>query len=374
VGKKPCMKCGGDGYIPQYSWNANGICFECDGTGYVTEITIDKINKRRDIEGYMNHVSTRDLLESLIDAKKQGKRVIPTNSTTVMREVTKRLKRFGIKFELYSPGALNSIERGLQALDKLERETPQPWKKSAYVSAGKVDEVPVHWLKKFQGNPLRRDKAGMTEFAWKLKSEGLEEPILIIIGQEDRRVSIGEGNHRTFAFEEAGFDKIPARVMRQRTNPSGVYYDKMDKVPVDDYFKGDASPKEVFDTYYDADSLPKLTPKKDGYHPYKIDGGTHKNVVVDGIYAEGKKEPSSKVEKLVSEMEELRKELDEKDQPVFFTLNYWDILERIDGFENSYTLNTAKLEEYVSMLRRQADILNDDDDELDDLDDILDLL
>lgn len=32
--KKPCMKCGGSGYIPFYYSISNGVCFDCNGTGY----------------------------------------------------------------------------------------------------------------------------------------------------------------------------------------------------------------------------------------------------------------------------------------------------------------------------------------------------
>jgi ParB-like nuclease domain len=134
---------------------------------------------------------------------------------------------------------------------------PSPWKDDAYAKAGKVSLVPVKWLKKFQGNNLRRDDAQMKEFAEKLKTEGLREPISLTIGQQDRRVSVGEGNHRMFAMEMNGEEFVPVRVVRTQKNLGGKYYDKMSQVPQYDYFPADANPLQVFDTFDDGDYLPE---------------------------------------------------------------------------------------------------------------------
>jgi hypothetical protein len=134
---------------------------------------------------------------------------------------------------------------------------PSPWRDDVYTKAGKVSLVPVKWLKKFQGNRLRRDDAKMKEFAEQLAVEGLREPISLTIGQQDRRVSVGEGNHRMFAMEMNGEEYVPVRVVRTQNNIGGKYYDKMSKVPVDDYFPADASPLDVFDTFDDGDYLPE---------------------------------------------------------------------------------------------------------------------
>jgi DnaJ-class molecular chaperone len=32
-----CWKCGGSGYLPQYSYFNHGVCYACHGTGYLTE-------------------------------------------------------------------------------------------------------------------------------------------------------------------------------------------------------------------------------------------------------------------------------------------------------------------------------------------------
>jgi hypothetical protein len=35
--KTVCWKCGGSGYLPQYSYFNHGVCYACHGTGYITE-------------------------------------------------------------------------------------------------------------------------------------------------------------------------------------------------------------------------------------------------------------------------------------------------------------------------------------------------
>ena len=30
-----CIKCGGDGYLPEYDYYENGKCFECNGVGFL---------------------------------------------------------------------------------------------------------------------------------------------------------------------------------------------------------------------------------------------------------------------------------------------------------------------------------------------------
>jgi hypothetical protein len=249
-----CLKCEGTGKLKEYSWNKGGICFECGGDGKVTTLSTHKFNKQEDPRKFLKHVSTRDM----IDMIKSGSGKINSYDKMIdfRREMLKRAEKLGLDYD-FGVDAMELINSTEKALDKAEKDMPTPWKKGAYNQAGKVAEVPAHWLSKFQGNSLRRDSSEMKEFAEKLKEEGLKDPVMIIIGQEDRRVSIGEGNHRTFAFIEAGLDKVPARVVRQRTNSGGVYYDKMERVPQYDYFKADASPEEVFDTFWDADYLPE---------------------------------------------------------------------------------------------------------------------
>ncbi len=33
-----CWKCGGDGYLPEFSYHDNGVCYACDGIGFLKSI------------------------------------------------------------------------------------------------------------------------------------------------------------------------------------------------------------------------------------------------------------------------------------------------------------------------------------------------
>lgn len=126
---------------------------------------------------------------------------------------------------------------------------PTPWKDNVYAQKGIAEEVEISFLEPFQGNPLRYSDERMAELVEDIRQNGLREPIMILIGQEDRRVQIGEGNHRLFAAKLAGLTKIPARVMRQRNIHFGwsKVCNHMSNVPEYGYFPADAAPSKVFD-------------------------------------------------------------------------------------------------------------------------------
>lgn len=255
--KKSCFRCGGDGFLPQFSHIRGGVCFTCGGDGEVNTFSVIKLNKmekKEDIRSYVEHSSNRDIA-TLVKSGEYGK-LKDAQRTRVTDELWYRSERYGLNpTDYYSMEKL--AEDVLTKLDALEKNMPKPYEKDPYFKAGKVSLVPVHWLKKFQGNSLRRDSKAMQEFAEELKRDGLTDPVMMIIGQEDRNVSVGEGNHRMNAFELAGLDYVPVRVARSMTNLRGTYYDKMSRVPEDEYFPADASPENVFDTFYDHDELPE---------------------------------------------------------------------------------------------------------------------
>jgi hypothetical protein len=255
----PCIKCEGTGYIKKYDWNKGGVCFECGGDGKVTTFSTIKLNRmtmKSEMRDYITHSSNRDIASIFADGG--NFKLKETQHIEMRRELRDR----AIEFYGMNPDSYGSTkELGKAVLDELtrrEKAIPDTYKKSPYYSAGKISLVPVHWLKKFQGNPLRRDDDEMQDFAEQLQKEGLKDPVMIIIGQQDRRVSVGEGNHRMNAFIKAGLDYVPARVSRQQRNDGRgtYYYDKMERVPSDDYFKADASPEEVFDTFQDKGEYP----------------------------------------------------------------------------------------------------------------------
>ena len=125
---------------------------------------------------------------------------------------------------------------------------PEPWKDNKYYKLGLVAEVPLSWLIRYQGNRLRMRRYEFEKLVEDIKTNGIEEPVMIFIGQKDRTVTLGEGNHRMMAAMMAGLKSIPARVIRNQY-AEGVSNNKMSRVPVDDYFPADASPLDVFDEF-----------------------------------------------------------------------------------------------------------------------------
>lgn len=254
-----CFRCKGTGKLPEYSWNKGGVCFTCGGDGQLNPLSMQKVEMHeKDISKFMKHVSTRDLVSLITDGDVTRYQKLPEKTQMTLRvELRERARKLDIDPKDYIGNTKKMLNDMVKKLEDLEDSMPKPWKDKPY---GKyAEEIPVHWLTKFQGNSLRRDDEEMDKFAEQLKKEGLQDPVMVIIGQEDRRISIGEGNHRTFAFLRAGLDKVPVRVVRNRTNSGGVFYDKMDAIPQFDYVKGDLKPSEVFNTYYDGGDTTPFT-------------------------------------------------------------------------------------------------------------------
>lgn len=262
-----CHKCGGDGYIPEYSWNKGGVCFACGGDGKINTFPTKRITSKtpKELASYLKYTMTRDLAEF-----KDFLKLDREQQTIFSRELRERANKLDVDT---SSDDITTIQKKLlKVLNEREENMPQPWKNTALAKAGKVALVPVRWLSKFQGNSLRHDSKEMKELAEDILKNGLKEPVHIEIGQEDRKVGIGEGNHRTFAFIEAGLDYIPATVYRNSSgktySSTAKYYDKMHSIPKDDYIPANMNPYEVFDTFYDGDYLPEepeYDPTQDGY-------------------------------------------------------------------------------------------------------------
>lgn len=307
----PCFKCGGDGHLPQYAWNKAGVCFTCGGDGTVNTFSATSLNRKSDkeVKTYLEYSSNRDLANAFLMGE-AGKLDKGEHLSFLHTELRKRAhEHFG--FPKYESLSMDDIRSIVKQIDDLEKNMPKPYEDSAYFKAGKVDLVPVRWLMKFQGNNLRKDDDGMKEFADKLVKEGLREPVMLMIGQADKTVGLGEGNHRMNAFIKAGLDYIPVRVARRTGNvgtPFHQYYDRMSNVPTDDYFKADASPKEVFDTFYDRDFVSTLDAKlmkKIGHDEIPLpafDGKLIDAQRVAGIYGKKGKSVSKTLAKKLDEM------------------------------------------------------------------------
>ena len=305
--KISCYRCGGKGRLEEFSHIMGGVCFTCGGDGIVNTFSTIKLNKmtfKSQMRDYLSHSSNRDLA-SLYTSGEIHKLDFTQNSEVKYELIDRAEKYYGIDTSSYTIDGV--AKQVIAKLDEMEKNMPKPYEKNPYFKEGKVSLVPVHWLKKFQGNPLRRYDDQMQEFSQELVRDGLKEPVMISIGQEDRKVSVGEGNHRMNAFILAGLDYVPARVVRSKTN-WGVYsqfYDKMSRVPVDGYFKGDASPEEVFDTMYDQGDLSTLDSKamkKMGYEEINIPSLEIVGDTTKGIFAERNKKVSKALTEELSKL------------------------------------------------------------------------
>jgi hypothetical protein len=148
-----------------------------------------------------------------------------------------------------------------EKLPQYEPQGPEPWRENAYTKAGKVDLLPISWMKQFPYNKLRYDPAvtgggpdGKSgSLVDDVKQNGLQEPLMMEFGKDDHRISLGEGNHRLRAAELAGHTHVPVRMQRATTlDPKQSYNnhgDPMSRVKPGEYFFGEAAPSDVFDNF-----------------------------------------------------------------------------------------------------------------------------
>lgn len=123
-----------------------------------------------------------------------------------------------------------------------------------------VEDVPIAWLKKLEGNALRKSIDWVYDLGKDIEKNGLKSPLIINVGKDSRTAKLGEGNHRLRAMMMMGFTHAPARVVvghewgKGLSQPQGMDGDIIPQSGK--YFKEDASPSEVFR------SLRKMEDKK----------------------------------------------------------------------------------------------------------------
>jgi len=101
-----------------------------------------------------------------------------------------------------------------------------------------AEMVPVEWLLKLRGNELHKrlktnigynpdsedwDRGNLEDLAKSLKTRGVQEPVIIIVGWKDGYAYVGEGNHRVAAADIAGIDELPARIIMHKVVGEGMY-------------------------------------------------------------------------------------------------------------------------------------------------------
>jgi hypothetical protein len=127
---------------------------------------------------------------------------------------------------------------------------PGKWIHDPYVQAGKAELVPIEWLRQFReyNREIQPKYKGQFEEVMNLvKQHGIDEPLMLQIGQKDRKALLGEGNTRLAALRKLGYEVAPVRVLRQQEVGSRGKAASMSKVPSDAYFPADTRPSQVFD-------------------------------------------------------------------------------------------------------------------------------
>jgi hypothetical protein len=126
-------------------------------------------------------------------------------------------------------------------------EYQHPWLNHPDTLKGHVDMLPIPWVKQFQNNEVNPEH--VKKLAQSIANEGLYEPIQLGIGRKDRTVTLGDGNHRTFACESLGMTHIPVHGYSYSSRKGGKVYDKMSRVG--ENFPKYFAPREAFDEFKD---------------------------------------------------------------------------------------------------------------------------
>ena len=140
------------------------------------------------------------------------------------------------------PKMLGANERGsMSMLENYRRDT---------------ELVPVKWLNSLVGNEV--DEQRVQQLTQDIQKYGLDEPLLIQVGKNNRNAILGEGNHRLEAARRLGYTHMPARVV-VNDNQRGANAD-VDLIPQKDkYFPHTASPSQVFKSLT-APTAPEVEP------------------------------------------------------------------------------------------------------------------
>jgi hypothetical protein len=122
-----------------------------------------------------------------------------------------------------------------------------------------VGYVPTHVLAGMHGNAT--DREGIERHKARLLSgEGFEDPVMVEFDHRNKRILVGEGNHRVDAAMELGISHVPTRVVRSRISDDDMeYMHRKGGNPVDidpgpspfanqheDYWPSDIHPSHLF--------------------------------------------------------------------------------------------------------------------------------
>lgn len=150
-------------------------------------------------------------------------------------------------FDAASRKILELMRPRIEAYQQRQEEKRTAWARKHPELINIVDMVPTRWLAQLRGNDLRDD---VSDLMADIDQKGILWPVIIAVGQKDRRARIAEGNHRIAAAIQLGLESIPAMV-HIGTNGRGAQqysYDVSDDllIPPDEYVPSEMKPSKVF--------------------------------------------------------------------------------------------------------------------------------
>lgn len=167
--------------------------------------------------------------------------------------------------------------------------TKNTWKNSQAYEDGLVGEVPIDWLwqfrnkkrgemppnwddlkvrEKYEGRELeaKNERENIERIKKDILENGLISPLHLVVGKDDERVSLEEGNHRLVALKELGYEKVPIIVYISEFTFSGIEY--FTDVQKTKYFPSRANPINVFPDLKGYTPEPRLQ-KRDWKEEYR---------------------------------------------------------------------------------------------------------
>ena len=83
-----------------------------------------------------------------------------------------------------------------------------------------TEMVPINALLPLRSNELDYDVSDLSK---DIKERGVQQPVVVIYGKNDRRAMLGEGHHRLEASRQAGLTHVPTTAFRhQNIDGQGV--------------------------------------------------------------------------------------------------------------------------------------------------------
>ena len=130
------------------------------------------------------------------------------------------------------------------------------WTEGPYKNIAEL--VHVDWLSQLPGNGLRGDMNigynpdnddwdyGDLKQGGESMLNGIQEPLIIVVGKSDHRVYLAEGNHRLAAAKLVNIDWLPVRVIIYKEAAKGKEFGDELLIPYEGYVSSDLPPSKVF--------------------------------------------------------------------------------------------------------------------------------